>query len=55
MSYTFFVKLLLSGYQGPGIHGTQIKSSVRMKKTHESSKRLFLGNLIPEIKSKAPN
>jgi hypothetical protein len=39
----------------PGIHGTQVKSSVRMKKTQESSKWLFLGNLIPEIESKTPN
>jgi hypothetical protein len=31
----------------PGIRGTQVKSSVRMKKTQESSKWLFLGNLIP--------
>ena len=39
----------------PGICGTQVLSSVRMKKTQESSKWLFLGNLIPKIKSKAPN
>ena len=38
-----------------GIRGTQVKSSVRMKKTQDSSKWLFLGNLIPEIESKAPN
>jgi hypothetical protein len=36
-----------------GIRGTQVKSSVWMKKMHESSKWLFLGNLIPEIESKA--
>ena len=40
---------------GPRIRGTQVKSSVRMKKTHESSKWLFLDHLIPEIESKAPN
>ena len=40
---------------GPRIRGTQVKSSVRMKKMQESSKWLFLGNLIPEIESKAPN
>ena len=40
---------------GPRIRGTQVKSSVRMKKTQESSKWLFLDNLIPEIESKAPN
>ena len=39
----------------PRIRGTQVKSSMRMKKTQESSKWLFLGNLIPEIESKAPN
>jgi hypothetical protein len=38
-----------------GISGTQVKSSMRMKKTKESSKWLFLGNFIPEIESKAPN
>ena len=38
-----------------GIRGTQVKLSVRMKKTHDSSKWLFLGNLILEIESKAPN
>ena len=42
-------------YLRPGIRGTQVKSSVRMKKTQESSKWLFLGNLIPEIESEAPN
>jgi hypothetical protein len=42
-------------WSGLGICGTQVKSSVRMKKTQESSKWLFLGNLIPEIESKAPN
>ena len=44
-----------SSQRGPGIRGTQVKSSVRMKKTQESSKWLFLDNLIPEIESKAPN
>ena len=39
----------------PGIRGTQVLSSVRMKKTQDSSKWLFLGNLIPEIESKATN
>ena len=39
----------------PGIRGTQVKSSVRMIKTQESSKWLFLDSLIPEIESKAPN
>ena len=39
----------------PGIRSTQLKSSVRMKKTQDSSKWLFLDNLIPEIESKAPN
>ena len=38
-----------------GIRGTQVKSSVRMEKTQETSKWLFLGNLIPEIESKALN
>ena len=38
----------------PGIRGTHLVSSVRMKKTRESSNMLFLGNLIPEIESKAP-
>ena len=41
--------------EGPGIRGTQVKSYVRMKKTQDSSKGLFLGNLIPEIESKAPD
>ena len=50
ISYNFQVKS-----KGPRIRGTQVKSSVRMKKTQESSKWLFLGNLIPEIDSKAPN
>ena len=45
----------LQGEGGPRIRGTQVKSSVRMKKTQESSKWLFLDNLTPEIKSKAPN
>ena len=40
---------------GPGIRGTQVKSSMRMKKMQESSKWLFLGNLILEIESKGPN
>ena len=40
---------------GLGIRGTYLVSSVRMKKTQESSNLLFLGNLIPEIESKAPN
>ena len=40
---------------GRGICGTQVKSYVRMKKTQQSSKWLFLGNLIPEIDSKGPN
>ena len=40
---------------GPRIRGTQVKSSVWMKKTQDSSNWLFLGNLIPEIESKAPN
>ena len=39
----------------PGIRGTHLKSSVRMKKMQESSNWLFLGNLILEIESKAPN
>ena len=39
----------------PGIRGTQVKSSMRMKKTQESSKLLFLDNLIPEIEPEAPN
>ena len=38
-----------------GIRGTQVNSSVRMKKTKESFKWLLLSNLIPEIESKAPN
>jgi hypothetical protein len=42
-------------HKGPGIRGTQVKSSMQMKKTQESSKWLFLGNLILEIESKAPN
>ena len=44
-----------SQLQRPGIRSTQVNSSVRMKKTQESSKWLFLDNLIPEIESKAPN
>ena len=32
-----------------------LADEVRMKKTQESSKWLFLDNLIPEIESKAPN
>ena len=40
---------------GPVIHDTQVKSSVRMKKTQKSFKWIFLGNFIPEIESKAPN
>jgi hypothetical protein len=48
-------ELVVDTLNRPGIHGTQVKSSVRMKKTQESSKWLFLGNLIPEIESKAPN
>ena len=39
----------------PRIRGTQVLSSVRMKETQESSKWLFLGNLIPKMESKAPN
>ena len=39
----------------PGIRGTQVLSSVRMKKIQESYKWLFLGNLNPEIESKASN
>jgi hypothetical protein len=49
------LKHVLTSEGRPGIRGTQVKSSVRMKKTQESSKWLFLGNLIPEIDSKAPN
>ena len=45
----------LTQASGPGIRGTQVLSSVRMKKMQESSKWLFLGDLIPEIESKAPN
>ena len=40
---------------GPRIRGTQVKSSVRMKKAQELSKWLILDNLIPKIESKAPN
>ena len=43
------------GTSGGGIRGTHLKPSVRMKKTQDSSKWLFLGNLILEIESKAPN
>ena len=38
----------------PRIRGTQVKSSVWMKKAQESSKWIFLDNLIPKIESKAP-
>jgi len=59
MRIFIFMILVEYGYLriffGPGIRGTQVKSSVRMKKMQESSKCLFLGNLIPEIESKAPN
>ena len=40
-------------FLGPGIRGTQVLTSVRMKKTQESSKWIFLGTLIPE-KSQRP-
>ena len=56
LEYKVEGRLLVSGQEfGPRICGTQVKSSVRMKKMHVSSKWLFLGDLIPEIESKAPN
>ena len=54
-STRLFLYQSLLPHSGPGIRGTHLKSSARMKKMQESSKWLFLGNLIPEIESKAPN
>ena len=47
--------MVLTQIMRPGIRGTQVKSSGRMKKTQYSSKLLFLGNVIPEIELEAPN
>ena len=52
--FVFTHNVLWTRQGRPGIRGTQVKSSIRMKKTQYSSKWLFLGNLIPEIESKAP-
>ena len=51
----FSIMSVCTSNSRPVIRGTQVFSSVRMKKMHESSKWLFLDNLILEIESKAPN
>ena len=43
------------GVLGQGFVALTLVDEVRMKKTQDSSKWLFWDNLIPEIKSKAPN